>query len=215
MCSTWVVMERGSTKRSENNVLGQTKHPSVKHANLMVARSALLMALAMLRLMCFMLEQPHSSLMALHPLMQLVARVATTLPAGKWVEVSTYMGAYGGDRPKRSKLYGNRAWMKNFQRELDGNKIPSCSEVGVSENMPNGKCKGGEHLKATQEYPDLFAAEVYVQWKAHEPRTTNAVEKMTPERLLVKIIPLGRRDLPQWENMAELGAVLQYLKDQQ
>ena len=143
MCSTWVVMSRGSTKRSENNVLGQTKYPSVKHANLMVARSGLLMALAMLRLMCFMLEQPHSSLMALHPLMQWVARVATTLPAGKWVEVSTYMGAYGGDRPKRSKLYGNRAWLNNLQRELDGKQIPSCSEAGVSEKLPNGKVKGG------------------------------------------------------------------------
>ena len=54
-----------------------------------------------------------------------------------------------------------------------------------------------------------------MKWKAHEPRTTNAMEKMTPERLLVKKIHLGRRDLPQWENMAELGAVLQYLKDQQ
>lgn len=54
-----------------------------------------------------------------------------------------------------------------------------------------------------------------MQWKAHEPRATNSMEKMTPERLLVKKIPLGRRDLPQWENMAELGAVLQYLKDQQ
>ena len=73
VCSSWVVVSRGSTGRSPAFVLGDQRHPSVQQANAMATRSALLCMICYVRGIAFILEQPSSSLML-------------DLPAWRWIE---------------------------------------------------------------------------------------------------------------------------------
>ena len=65
VCSTWVWMCRGSTGRSEINVLG-TDMGDVRKANQMVSRVCLLYTVAIAKGIAAFLEQPVTSLMHLY-----------------------------------------------------------------------------------------------------------------------------------------------------
>ena len=210
VCSTWIVLARGSTKRTDTNPLGQEKYPCVKHANLMVARSALLMAFAMIKMLCFCLEQPHSSLLAKHPLMQWVAARSMLLPGANFLEVNTYMGAFGGPRPKRSNLYSNRPWLHKLERDIAGKLFPSCEDDGIVEKLPDGRMKGGSNLKQTQVYPDEFAEEFYKEWSKAEPAYTKELENKWLKKPF-KTNKTKTTEQPQWEAMCELEKMLRFL----
>jgi hypothetical protein len=66
-CSTWVWCNRGTSKRSASQPLGAEAAPSVAAANTLVSRFALLVLLAVSRGSMWLVEQPGSSLMPLHP----------------------------------------------------------------------------------------------------------------------------------------------------
>lgn len=68
-CSSWVWLNRGTSKRSKSNPLGDTSIPSVATTSQLTSRCALLIMTAVARGSCWLLEQPSSSLLPHHPRM--------------------------------------------------------------------------------------------------------------------------------------------------
>ena len=74
-CSTWVSISRPTTLRSFFDPLGRQDLPSVAEANIMVARSALVILLVLALNGTFMVEQPATSILWRHPRMQWICTI--------------------------------------------------------------------------------------------------------------------------------------------
>ena len=74
-CSSWVFMNRGTSKRTASNPLGDCSEPSVRLGNLLTTRFVLLVLLGVARGAMWCCEQPMSSLMPRHPRMQQLWRL--------------------------------------------------------------------------------------------------------------------------------------------
>ena len=99
VCSSWVFMSRGSTLRTRGRPLGRDNSECVEQGNTMTARVLILMVLAAAKGCFWLLEQPSSSIMELHPIFQEVLKM---LPVLKKV---IYMQNYGGQTEKATLLY--------------------------------------------------------------------------------------------------------------
>ena len=66
-CSSWVFLNRGLSGRSAQQPLGRVEQQSVKTANEIASRVALLLLLAVCRGVGCIVEQPGSSLLSVHP----------------------------------------------------------------------------------------------------------------------------------------------------
>ena len=78
-CSSWVWMNRGTSKRSRTNPLGDTTVPSVAATNQLTSRCTLLVMTAVARGACWLLEQPASSLLPHHPRMAQLVHLSRDL----------------------------------------------------------------------------------------------------------------------------------------
>ena len=99
----------------------------------------------------WVLEQPTSSIMCLHPRMEQVRR----LVGSAWTEVSTCMGAFGAPTTKPSTLYSSSEWVRALARSLsleERSQLAGGKEV-VTQDPITGQITGGRDLKKTQEYP--------------------------------------------------------------
>ena len=67
VCSTWVYMNTGTSRRCKGRPLGAQSVRSVHNANVMVARMVLSLLLLHANGMFFLVEQPRGSLMEKHP----------------------------------------------------------------------------------------------------------------------------------------------------
>ena len=74
-CSTWIFLSRGSTGRSTLNPLGRPLVQCVSDANILASRVCLLCIVAFARGASWAMEQPASSLLPLHPRVQLLRRL--------------------------------------------------------------------------------------------------------------------------------------------
>ena len=103
-CSTWVFMNRGTSKRTKDDPLGDQSKKSVANANTQVSRVCLLCMVAILLHNCFiMAEQPASSLFEYHPRWELLQHIlGDSLQA-----VRMAMQPYGAESLKPTLLYGN------------------------------------------------------------------------------------------------------------
>jgi hypothetical protein len=66
-CSTFIFLNRGTSKRSRQCPLGSEQVPSVATANLLASRVAILIMLAAARSAVWITEQPASSVLEHHP----------------------------------------------------------------------------------------------------------------------------------------------------
>ncbi|CAE7244498.1 unnamed protein product [Symbiodinium sp. CCMP2592] len=103
VCSSWIFMSRGSTKRSKYNARGNPSAPSVQQGNLMAARTAILLYLAAARGVWFVLEQPSGSLFQEHPRIQQLLRIL------KLRKKLIHMLDFGGFSSKPTWLYSSPA----------------------------------------------------------------------------------------------------------
>ena len=106
VCSSWVIINRGTSQRSDGEPLGPNGGESARHyvraANVMVARVSLLMIFALCLGHDVILEQPSSSLMFKHPRVcskRCGGRVCLTWAAGRkpfcrWVLCIAFMFLY-------------------------------------------------------------------------------------------------------------------------
>ncbi len=108
VCSTWVFMSRWTTGRSAYKPLGDNT-ACVQEANMMVSQAVLLKHLAQCRGVCWLLEQPASSLMGLHPRLKEMQGLT---------QVHTWMGMFGADTAKPTLIYGIGDWFHGLHRVL-------------------------------------------------------------------------------------------------
>ena len=115
VCSSWVWICRSGSKRSSSEPLGDADAAFVQDGNTMTARTGLIMLLMLAKRSWWLLEQPQSSLMSLHPALAYIRSL--TLPWCQWHEASTYMGAYSAQSMKPTVLWSNRWWVHGLTRD--------------------------------------------------------------------------------------------------
>lgn len=175
VCSTWVWVSRSSTGRSSNNPHGNTTLGCVRTANLMVARTALLALYLLCRNVRWLLEQPSSSLMSQHSRLRMLQRLggagARPFEAAQWGDIFTWLGAFGGEISKPTRLYGNGGvrFLAALRRDRPPLGTFQAQAAGVYRvDVTGGKksVSGGPRLKATQEYPKEFGRQVCLAFLA-------------------------------------------------
>lgn len=161
VCSTWVWMSRGSTMRSLEFPLGMPCH-STAGANQMVARCGLLIMLCMAFGCAWILEQPATSLMVMHPVMVWLASHNGRMLNCDWFEASTSMAAFNAETVKQTKLYGNRRSVFALARKKPTDMRSESRDVVRITELSDGRpsVTGGSGLKATQAYTDDFGEAV-------------------------------------------------------
>ena len=167
VCSTWVWISRASTQRSLGNPLGNVKSKGVAQANAMVTRMVLLICFLASRFIGWVLEQPASSLMARHPRMLMLQKMADTNPSlTGFYEVFTYMGAFGAETKKPTKLWSSEKWVRDLGRKLPADFARNTKLETVTVNTRGG-VSGGRDLKNTQAYPDGYGVALRDLWAAN------------------------------------------------
>ena len=161
VCSSFIWICRSVTKRSKESPLGDGSVKSVRDGNCMVVRMVLTLFIILARGALWLLEQPKSSVMHLHP------RLALFMSRNPARRAHTSMGAYGAPSMKPSMLTGNVPFLlqlKKLPSENDRARFASHSVVDVDEfGAVTGR---GSELKATQEYPIHYCEQVADSWAA-------------------------------------------------
>lgn len=104
VCSSWVFLNRSSSKRFDVCPLGFPPQAQyVLDANAMVSIMALYWLWSIAAKTCTVLEQPLSSLMDKHPRLVQVQNLLDK----RWIHITTSMGAFGGPTEKGTNLYSD------------------------------------------------------------------------------------------------------------
>ncbi|CAK9103962.1 unnamed protein product [Durusdinium trenchii] len=171
VCSSFVFMSRGTTKRSATRPLGEESYESVRVGNILTARTLVILMVAH-ALRCFwVLEQPKGSVMELHPCFQEVLGRMTV-----WKHC-LQMQQFGAPTAKPTWLYASDAAIDQLEdfrpRHLPP---PPPVEMAVIYTDSSGKqrVKGGKHLKASQSYPLPFGKALARLRSRHHERLRSA-----------------------------------------
>ena len=173
VCSSWVWICRSGSKRSSSEPLGDADAAFVQDGNTMTARTGLIMLLMLAKRSWWLLEQPQSSLMSLHPALAYIRSLP--LPWCQWHEATTYMGAYSAESMKPTVLWSNRWWVHGLTRERPPASDFEDTQV-TTKTIKNCKVQvtGGSGLKKTQAYPDDFGrafCELFIEMNGTEDVT--------------------------------------------
>eukprot|EP00971_Amphidinium_carterae_P043524 856384-Amphidinium_carterae.1 len=153
VCSSWVWINRATNKRSCSSPLGDVSVESVAKGNKMVSNLAGLCWLLAARGICFVIEQPQSSLLEHHPKWQ---RLAAVLPLYK---VGISMGRFGAETLKPTILYSQCAWLQNLKSYQAQFASPT-KQLCIKDHRG---VTGGKELKGSQAYPAGFG-QAMVRW---------------------------------------------------
>ena len=158
VCSTWVFLNRATSGRSIWKPLGNENHGSVRAANVMVSRVALLQYVLEAKRVFWLWEQPASSIQIEHDRMQEFV-VNMKLAKSPVLRTFTWMGAFNAESPKGSYLYSTHPDVAKFTRALPTDFVASNLNVSHAFVDPAGKTRtsGGAGLKNTQGYTREFA----------------------------------------------------------
>ena len=162
VCSSWIWMALSSTLRSHDCPLGEPG-AATNIANRMVARCGLLILLVIASGCNWIVEQPSSSLMKLHPTIEWIKSKEHAMVNSVWHKVDTYMGAFGAKTIKPTQLWGNTRIVLALARERPRDTTCDSSDVAIVTKDPVTGWKrttGGPGLKSTQAYTDEFGEAV-------------------------------------------------------
>lgn len=165
VCSSWIFVSASVTKRTLENILGDTSCAGVSEGNLQVSRMVLLWELIKIRRGIMWLEQPGSSRMHLHP------RLHNFMQRNPTYECRTWMGCFGGETPKATVLRSNRWWVTKMKRKMTEQLRKSLSTTCVRTVHPvTGKLEatGGKLLKNSQVYPKQYAVAMCDLWQSYD-----------------------------------------------
>ena len=172
VCSSWIFLCRGTSKRTVYRPLGDTNILFVREGNRMTARSALLIAYLYSTGVTWCLEQPASSLMICFEPMKLVMTVAQQLGL-PCLEATLCMGAYDAETEKPSKLYSNSPFVHRLVRDMTTEQRAAVNSDGVAKFSVNAHgqrvVSGGPKLKQTQTYTKAFGEAVVLQHFGKSP----------------------------------------------
>ena len=168
VCSSWVWVCRSTSGRTPLRPLGDSGCHSVAQGNLMVARMMFLYMIIAAKKICFILEQPSSSMMNRHP------KVA----ARNFHSIHTWMACFGAPTAKPSRLYSDTPLVADkMKRSMTASIKQRCSSAGVTtvkkgEGVLQNQVMGGKKLKETQCYTREYAeavTEAWLGWRDQQP----------------------------------------------
>ena len=168
VCSSWIWMARGTTRRTFRSPRGNLRAQSVQAGNQMLARTAFLICVCYAKAVDWVLEQPLRSLMSAHPSLVWVGKRARREAGLPWWSVQTFMGCFNGHTVKPHELFGCGAWLASMRRSHPGRIDSSGMDITRTFIDKHGKkrCSGGKGLKDTQTYPAVAISSV-LSFRAH------------------------------------------------
>ena len=164
VCSTWVFLNRGTSRRCRARPLGDTRVVSVRQANIMVSRVCLLLYIFISKGVWWLLEQPVSSLLEYHPRMQEMATLHPMFRAFTW------LGAYGPGSPKGSILYSCHEFIGELYRPITRDtQFKDTNNLARKYVDSSGKARvhGLAGLKGSQTYPAGFGSALVAMYSTH------------------------------------------------
>ena len=166
VCST-CFFSHSSTNRYEFMPLGVPPRSAVvEGANRMVAFTAVTMLMSTALPFSFLLEQPATILMYLHPRMQ---QVAAWL-GDQWNAIRTQMGAFGAPPPKPTMLYIGHSYVKSLARTLTAEQLSRLDpdvEMTARDEVTGG-VSAGKNEKASQAHPVQYGQAVQAAFTRHD-----------------------------------------------
>ena len=153
VCSSWIFMSSGTTKRSKLAPMGDRNCQSVRMGNLMVSRMVLILLVVQAVGAAWFLEQPLTSLMMHHVRMQWLARKVAIF------ELRPNMCDFGHATKKPTELWSNKPEVVEIKKYATPAKKPKKVVKLVDQYVDkNGRKRvtGGKLLKGSQSYPKGF-----------------------------------------------------------
>ena len=163
VCSTWIFLSRGSTGRRSGRVWGLPGRAYISEnvavANAAATRMIMICLLLTFRKVCFILEQPLSSIMHELPLWSCIPRQLS--------KKHTHMGSFGAFTPKPTWLLSGHTWHRGLCRPLPADFVNLNSGTVTKCTSASGETKvaGGPRLKETQAYPPAYGVAVQQEWQ--------------------------------------------------
>lgn len=93
VCSSWIWLSRGSSKRTVFFPLGDIRVPSVRQGNLMIANMVALLLLLDTKNIWWVIEQPARSLMQEHPRWRLLETLRPVFRIHVWMPWPQHLGS--------------------------------------------------------------------------------------------------------------------------
>ena len=207
VCSTWVLLNRGTSKRSKHFPLGDQTVPSVRIGNKMVSRTILALLLCQIRRIWWVLEQPQGSLMESHP------RFRWMLKRLRVYRVRICMSWFGASSEKPTWLYSNWKFIEEivkYAKPTDlGNLGKKSLAIKYKDASGQTRVVGGPDLKSSQAYPKGFGTALCAVYQDHmmELRRWAADVPEHPSRSMTDLFSDAGNAWPD----AGLRGVLRYL----
>ncbi|CAL1129927.1 unnamed protein product [Cladocopium goreaui] len=210
VCSTFVFMSRGSTLRSRTRPLGRSDSQAVRDGNVLAARAFILCLVCAAKFVWWLLEQPGSSCMELHPLFQHMLKMLTIHKLG------INMSDFGAPTTKRTLLYSSHREVENL---LEYKVEPQLQDremvVSYTNHKGERRIHGGRDLKGSQAYPKQFGSalcKVRTQFLSKHRRA--AKQKLREARKSTKQLDVRPRINKAWVTGADLQSVFDFLSAQ-
>jgi hypothetical protein len=167
VCSSWLWVARNATKRSTLDPLGDIRFQGVRDANKMVSRVVLLLELLTIMGVVWILEQPVSSLLSMHPRFQ-----AFLLKWGGAYRHNVKMCWYGGAFTKPTWLYSFCDWWGEIRDHSPFCNPNHTAEQQLTETVyVDGKRRvtgKPNDMKSSQAYPVNFGRALAYVYSRHE-----------------------------------------------
>lgn len=210
VCSSFVWMSQGTTKRSVHRPMGETRYKSVRDGNILAGRAAVLVLLAAAKYCWTVLEQPSSSVMEHLPVMQ---QLWSLVPH---VKHTMCMGDYGSPTLKRTHLYSSHTAISDLADHQIPRRLRARAMV-VHYLAKDGRrrVKGGSDLKRSQAYPAQFGVALSAIRTRHAARIAkHAIRFLRTARTTQNKLNESDRINKLWVNAANLKPVIAYLSQQ-
>lgn len=207
VCSTFVFMSRGSTLRSSRKPLGRDDSEAVRQGNVLCGRAVILCILAAAKMMWWVLEQPQSSVMHLHPMFQYMIRLLGVH------RLRVTMSSFGGPTKKGTHLYSGHECIEDIQEHTVPEQLED-RDMAVPYYNARGEKRvhGGKDLKSSQHYPDQFGVALAKARTSNRKKNFRTALKFLREARATKNDYDRRRRLNQrWIRQADLQPIIDFL----
>ncbi|CAK9007472.1 unnamed protein product [Durusdinium trenchii] len=207
VCSTFVIVSRGSTRRSPRNPLGRKDSEAVRKGNILACRAFILCFIAAAKAIWFVLEQPASSCMEHHPLFQHMARL---VPLFKY---SMRMGDHGGPTLKPTLLYSSHRCIEGLNAFKTTPRLrPKEVTVRYLNSQGQPAWHGGKDMKTSQNYPRQFGVSLAKLRTLHsKANKRKAIAFLRAAKKSDNKLNCSARMNKAWTDQADLGSVIQFL----
>lgn len=207
VCSTFVVVNRGTSRRTRLRPCGEERHQSVREGNWIACRTLILCYIAAALQLWWVVEQPVNSFMQ-------------ELPAWKFFmkQVKTYryslnMEDYGGPTKKPTWLYSGRKEIEDLPlyKPLP-HQLPKreSKEMVTYYEDSNGVARfaGGKDLKSSQSYPRQFGRALARLRSQYQEEVKRDAKRVIKHNLKQTKSTLDFKASHKWIKWANLQPVL-------